>query len=233
MDAPKRYHPALVTLHWLMVVLVFINLYLGIFAFEDRGGQQNFQMMNMLVTLHMVVGLTIIVLLIVRFILRIRTRRPVDATAGNKFLDVLAKAVHYGLYVAVLAVTVLGLIFSLQSGRFQSAFLGARQQFGGPTGGFSPGARQTQIASGTQMAPGNNGGSVQGGPGNAGGPNGQGRRGFPGGGPGGPGGFGLLIIHEWTAYLLLFLVVLHIGAALYHQFIRKDNLIARMWYGPR
>ncbi|HCR72606.1 MAG TPA: hypothetical protein DIW23_14275 [Anaerolineae bacterium] len=30
---------------------------------------------------------------------------------------------------------------------------------------------------------------------------------------------------------MIALVVLHTGAALYHQFIRKDNLIGRMWFG--
>jgi cytochrome b561 len=34
-----------------------------------------------------------------------------------------------------------------------------------------------------------------------------------------------------TSWLLLGLVLLHFGAALYHQFIRKDNLLARMWFG--
>jgi cytochrome b561 len=27
--------------------------------------------------------------------------------------------------------------------------------------------------------------------------------------------------------------VLHVLAALYHQFIRRDGLIGRMWYGTR
>ena len=39
--------------------------------------------------------------------------------------------------------------------------------------------------------------------------------------------------HGLISGLLLVLVVLHIGAALYHQFIRKDNLLARMWFGNR
>jgi cytochrome b561 len=39
------------------------------------------------------------------------------------------------------------------------------------------------------------------------------------------------ILHGNAAYVLAALVVLHIGAALYHQFIRKDSLLARMWYG--
>ena len=37
--------------------------------------------------------------------------------------------------------------------------------------------------------------------------------------------------HGLTSWLLLAIVLLHFGAALYHQFIRKDNLLARMWFG--
>jgi cytochrome b561 len=39
------------------------------------------------------------------------------------------------------------------------------------------------------------------------------------------------LLHGNAAYILAALVALHIGATLYHQFIRKDNLLARMWYG--
>ena len=39
--------------------------------------------------------------------------------------------------------------------------------------------------------------------------------------------------HGLISGLLLVLVALHIGAALYHQFIRKDNLLSRMWFGTR
>jgi len=39
--------------------------------------------------------------------------------------------------------------------------------------------------------------------------------------------------HGLTSGLLLGLIALHFGAAMYHQFIRKDNLLARMWFGKR
>jgi cytochrome b561 len=39
--------------------------------------------------------------------------------------------------------------------------------------------------------------------------------------------------HGLTSSLLLALVALHFGAALYHQFILKDNLLARMWFGKQ
>jgi cytochrome b561 len=90
--------------------------------------------MNSLVAVHMAVGIAIIVLLIGRVILRVKTNKPLEATTGNRFFDSLAKFVHYGLYVMVLAVTIIGLIFSLQTGRFQSVFLGAESRFGPPNG---------------------------------------------------------------------------------------------------
>jgi cytochrome b561 len=46
---------------------------------------------------------------------------------------------------------------------------------------------------------------------------------------GGAGGLGS--IHQAGWYLILGLIALHVGAALYHQFILKDNLLARMWFG--
>jgi cytochrome b561 len=47
----------------------------------------------------------------------------------------------------------------------------------------------------------------------------------------GRGGFSLGFLHGGMWTLLLLLIVLHIGAALYHQFILKDNLLGRMWFG--
>jgi len=40
-------------------------------------------------------------------------------------------------------------------------------------------------------------------------------------------------VHGIVAKALLALIALHIGAALYHQVIRKDGLMSRMWFGKR
>jgi cytochrome b561 len=37
--------------------------------------------------------------------------------------------------------------------------------------------------------------------------------------------------HGIGARLLVALLILHVGAALYHQFVRRDGLIRRMWFG--
>ncbi|MDJ0825379.1 MAG: cytochrome b/b6 domain-containing protein [Rhodobacter sp.] len=41
------------------------------------------------------------------------------------------------------------------------------------------------------------------------------------------------IAHGIIATLLGLLLLLHVAAALYHQFVRKDGLFARMWFGDR
>ncbi|HLO16860.1 MAG TPA: cytochrome b/b6 domain-containing protein [Anaerolineales bacterium] len=45
------------------------------------------------------------------------------------------------------------------------------------------------------------------------------------------GGFSLGFFHGGVWTLLILLIALHVGATLYHQFILKDNLLGRMWFG--
>ena len=175
MQAPKRYHPLLVTLHWLVAIFVVFNLYVGKFVFADPDYPE------MAARGHMVTGMLILLLVIVRFFARLRFPRPAEARSGSKLTDLLAKLVHYGLYIMLTAITVLGVSFAALSGRIARSFLGA-----GPASGPPPDA--------VLMLRG---------------------------------------LHGLSANILLLLIVLHIAAALYHQFIRRDNLIARMWYGKR
>lgn len=41
------------------------------------------------------------------------------------------------------------------------------------------------------------------------------------------------IAHGWLARLLMAAIGLHFAAALYHQYIRRDGLLARMWLGNK
>jgi cytochrome b561 len=233
-EPPKRYHPLLVTLHWLIVLLVFTDLYLGLFVFKpliQEGGA--LRIPESALAIHMAVGIAILVLIVVRFFVRTSTKKPAAATAGNKFLDFLAGLVHYALYFFVFAITVVGLVFAVQTDRLQRAFLGGGNSgfegrpVGGNFGGFPTAGLGTPRPSfgGSGNFPGGNPG-FQGNGSRPGGP------GFPGG-PGRRGGFAffLLPLHLYIAVVLSILICFHILAALYHQFIRKDQLIGRMWYG--
>lgn len=235
-EAPKRYHPLLVTLHWLIVLLVFVNLYIGLFVFEPmlRGGGA-FRIPKSTLAIHMAVGITILILIVVRFFVRTGTKKPAAATSGHKFFDGLARVVHFALYFFVFATTVIGLVFAIQTNRLQRAFLGGGNQPEGFPGGSNFGRFPTPGPGTPRPYFGGGGNNPGGSPGFQG--NGQrpGGPGFPGG-PGRPGrgfnlSFFLLPLHLDIAVLLLFLIAFHILAALYHQFIHKDHLIGRMWYG--
>jgi len=234
----RRYHPALVVMHWVIAILIFGAFFL-VQRNEggDRGrfqpGNQNFpppqnfqqddedsgpppgfqpgivhpgqdsqpgntsgdgvpqnrfpqdegnQSIFSTIGIHMIFGLTILVLLMVRLIMRWTTKHPEWASAGNKFFDWIGSWTHFGLYLLSFAMVITGIILADQRGQLARTFgIGSapvRGSFGG--GGFSLGMFHGAI---------------------------------------------------WT--LLLLLILLHVVAALYHQFYLKDNLMGRMWFGKR
>src|ERR1044071_2463508 len=216
--APTRYHPALVALHWLIALLIFGAFFLAQGNEGERerfrpgqgnvpqpgfqqgnppegfgqgnppgqrfpqGGfppQASSQSIFSMIGLHMIIGITVLVLLVIRLIVRWTTKRPSWQSAGNKFFDWVGELTHWGLYVLSFAVVITGIILADRRG------LLART--------FSIGSTPT--------------------PGNF-------RRGFS---------LGMFHGGVWT--LLILLIALHVGAALYHQFILKDNLLGRMWFG--
>jgi cytochrome b561 len=219
---PKRYHPALVALHWLIVILIFATAYLVLAEGEGRRSF-GFTIVGLpTIDIHMILGLSVLVLMVVRLVVRLVTRHPEWATAGNRLFDIIGVLTHWGLYVFTFAITITGLILALQTNRLSRIFTPS------PAGGFAFGQSQ----SGGAFPP----GGFQ--PGQAQ-PRGELRRGGerPGGFEGGRfaagGGFFLGAFHGLSWTLLLLLLLVHVGAALYHQFLRRDGLFGRMWIGKR
>jgi cytochrome b561 len=173
---PVRYHPVHAVLHWLMFLLVIMMLGLGKFVMPGVPAEDP-QKPFMLQT-HAILGFFIAILLFIRLVLRFTTKQPAPADARNVFLNFLAKAVHFLLYLLLIGMAVSGL------GLFQMADLPA-------------------IFSGEAPYP--------------------------------PDFFVYLprMGHGLTSTALLLLIALHVGAALYHQFILRDNLLSRMWFGRR
>jgi cytochrome b561 len=172
---PKRYNPVLVTLHWIIAILIFSTVILAGLS-EGGGSIAGIPILG----IHMIIGVTILVLLLIRLIVRWRTQHPEWASAGNRFLDKVGEMTHWALYVFVFGMTVTGMTLALQGNRFARVF--------GLAGATSPGQFR-------------------------------------------PRGFSIGMFHGAIWFFLSLLILLHVGAALYHQFILKDNLLSRMWYG--
>jgi cytochrome b561 len=168
---PKRYHPALVALHWLIAILIITNI---ILAGASEGGSRTALGGVPLIYIHMTFGVTILLLLITRLVLRLSTQRPAPADIGNAFLNKIGELTHWALYLLIFGMTITGIILSSENGYLQRLF-GANGVFGFGLGGF----------------------------------------------------------HGLILALLMLLILMHVGAALFHQFFRKDNLLSRMWFGKR
>ena len=172
--SPKKYHPIQVTLHWLVVLLVVAAFVMG----KSMSGLPNDANKLMSLALHMSVGIFSLVVIVTRFITRMKLPKPEHASAGNAFFDWIGKAVHYALYLLVFLTAVSGMSLSMQAGLVPIVFGGSGSPL--PADFFDFTARR---------------------------------------------------LLGFIVPALRLLVLLHVGAALYHQFMLKDNLLSRMWYG--
>jgi cytochrome b561 len=203
---PKRYHPFVVTLHWLVAILIFVTAMLANIGGDERGGfrpglqpgnqqgtpQQGFPQEGNnsgssqntatfpIIGIHMILGISVIILLLIRLIARWRTQHPEWASTGNVLLDKVGRITHVGLYLLGFLMPITGIILAWQRNQIARIF------------GIGT------VAAGNTF-----------------------RR----------GGFSLGMFHGFVWIFLSLLIALHISAALYHQFFKKDNLLSRMWYG--
>ena len=43
----------------------------------------------------------------------------------------------------------------------------------------------------------------------------------------------IFVVHRAIGYLIALLIVVHVGAALYHHLVRRDDVLLRMWSAGR
>lgn len=171
----SRYQPVLVALHWLLALMTIGLLCLGFFVLANMPNTDP-KKLDILVW-HMAGGMFVLVLMILRVIIPIRSARPATAATGSPVLDQLASIAHTSFYVIVFLMIASGWTTGwLISGVFQ------------PNGGTLPETFDV----------------------------------FP-----------TFQVHAALATLLAVLIAAHIAAALYHQFVLKDGLFRRMWFGQR
>lgn len=121
-NVPSRYHPLQVTLHWLIVLLVFAAFILG--KSMTRLPNDDAAKLTPL-AIHMSIGILTLIVIVVRIIARIKLPKPAYASTGSAFLDWLGKATHGMLYLVVFLMAVSGLSLSMQSGLASIVFGGS------------------------------------------------------------------------------------------------------------
>ncbi|MEM9551364.1 MAG: cytochrome b/b6 domain-containing protein [Pseudomonadota bacterium] len=111
---PKRYHPVLVTLHWIIAAMVVGSLLIGGTSLTDMPNSDPDKIAAL--RTHMAVGVAIFVLMVLRLVVRLRTSHPDEADIGVALLNRLARPLHLTIYALVLAMGLSGLALSVQSG---------------------------------------------------------------------------------------------------------------------
>jgi cytochrome b561 len=178
MTAVSRYHPLLVTLHWVLAVLIIAALAVGFLWLAEMPNSDP-QKIGIL-RLHMAGGMLILALTVVRFIVRMLTSRPPHATTGDPLLDRMAPLTHYGFYVLILLMVGTGYATGILAGLPEIVFAGSG----------APLPRTFAV--------------------------------YP-----------TFVAHGIVAALLVGFIALHVLAAIYHQFVRRDRLLRRMLFGRR
>jgi len=173
-----RYHPLLVALHWLMALLILVALAAGGLVLANMPDDSPDKVAGL--GGHMIFGMAIGVLLVLRFVTRLRSAHPPRAAAGNVMLDRIGVWTHWAFYELIAGMVLTGLAMAFGAGLFPIVYGGAAET----------------VPPGLQDLP-------------------------------------QRAAHGLIATALVALIVLHLAAALWHQFVRKDGLLRRMWFGKR
>lgn len=165
-------------LHWLIAVLV-----IGMLAFGYVLGYipDNNPMKSTLIGLHKSVGLTILLLIILRICWRFVNVQPSLPITVPPWEKLAARTVQAGFYITLLVMPI--------SGWLMTSFGGHPAMFWGWFNAALPVTKNTDLAK------------------------------------------NIFTVHAVVAWIIIALLILHVGAAFKHHFIEKNNVLRRMLPG--
>jgi cytochrome b561 len=168
-SSADRYGSVAILIHWSSAAMVIL-------AFAAGFAVANLTEQPVLLLVHIVLGLAVFVLTLLRILWWwLADRHPVPPANQPRWQQLTATAVHLALYVILILMATSGIMTLILSGAMPAILGGTIPDFSG----FVP-----------------------------------------------------RLAHGVMARVLLALFVLHVAAALYHQFVRRDRLLARMGLGP-
>ena len=174
----KRYHPIIVAAHWVAAIMILVALFIGGPSLTEL--ESTDPLKKTALGGHMIWGLVIGFLMLVRFVMRKTTKNPPPADAGSDMLNKGARSAHIALYVLVFAMVGSGLGIAFSADLFAVSFGDGSTPMPATFEGIPP-----------------------------------------------------RVAHGIIAWLITILVAMHVIDWAYHQFVRKDGLFSRMWFGRR
>lgn len=114
MTKPQQYPRSFAFLHWMLALFIILALIAGTVLLDGKPNSDPSKIFGL--RMHMSLGLVIGALMLWRLIRKIRGPMPAHVDAGNPVLNLLAGAVHAGLYLLVFAMVGSGIALSIQAG---------------------------------------------------------------------------------------------------------------------
>jgi cytochrome b561 len=170
----SQYTRTAISLHWLVAIGIFLAFPLGIYMHDLPLSPTKLRLFSY----HKWLGITVLLIAIVRVLWRASHRPPMMPIHMPKWQQRVSEWVHIALYVLILAIPFSGWLMSSAKG-FQTVWFGVLPL---------PDLLAKNIPLGDLLKE----------------------------------------VHELLNYLLLALLLTHIGAALKHHFIDRDGILLRM-----
>jgi len=182
-DQPARYGAVAMTLHWLIALAIIGNIVIGLSMTEPA--------MPALIALHKSIGLTVLVLSVLRLVWRWVNPAP-PPLEQSRWLRAVARGLHHLFYFMIVAIPLAGwLMVSAGSMGHPTSVFGL---FNWPA--FPVLTDMTRSVARPYHA-------------------------------------AFQTIHVVLAWAMIFLIPLHIAAALYHHHFHRDNILLRMLPGVK
>ena len=115
----KRYHPALITLHWLLALAILGMYVFGSFVLDDMHNTEPDK--PGLLSLHLIIGIAILVLTVVRLVIRVRAPRPAPVPGSPAALKV-ATGLQHLMYTLTVLIVISGLVLAFSANLFSILF---------------------------------------------------------------------------------------------------------------
>ncbi len=163
--------------HWWTVLLIAAQVPIGLFMVRYGAATEFAEPTGKLYDAHKLIGLTILVLALVRLAYRLVHGAPADEPTLEPWERAVSHITHWAIYALLIVVPLLGWLAVSHYGPFE------------PFGIKLPALAAQDEARATKV----------------------------------------FFVHMLAAYLLIVLLGMHVGAALFHYVIRKDGVLRRMW----
>jgi cytochrome b561 len=190
----SRYSKVAIILHWLIAVAILLNIPLAWWMTEMVSDPSQQARVFAAYQLHKSIGLTVLLLTLVRLAWRLVNRPPPLPETMVVWERGLARITHVLLYLLMILIPLAGWTYVSAgwNSRMDAPFAIPTLWFGLFQWPHIPGLQEAALSTRAETA------EVA------------------------------IEAHEWLGKLALFLVVLHVAAALKHHWIDRDDVLARM-----